>query len=66
MPEWNVSMTQFWKRPRLESEATPEISEESEDEGVTQPWNRPVNFLQTQTPAGVKSLIVGTPGSKDS
>ena len=40
MPEWNVSMTQFWKRPRLESEATPEISEESEDEGVTQPWTQ--------------------------
>ena len=52
----------------MASKATPEIFQENEDGSVAQPWTRPepVNFYSTQTPAGVKSLMVGTPGSKDS
>ena len=52
----------------MESKATAEISQENEDDRVTQPWTstRLVNFYPTQTLAGVKSLCAGTSGSKDS
>ena len=49
----------------MESKTTPKVFQENQAEGVTQPWNRPVKFKSTQTPAGVKSLMVGTSGSKD-
>ena len=52
----------------MANKATHKIFQENEDGSVAQPWTRPepVNFYSTQTPAGEKSLMDGTPGSLDS
>ena len=58
----------FGGDPRMANKATHKIFQENEDGSVAQPWTRPepVNFYSTQTPAGEKSLMDGTPGSLDS